>query len=220
MEAAEVLQGMHKEARALGSAVVWDKGGGQVDVVVQHGLHNFTPELRLSGPVHLVQTSGDILPVLQGLKEAVPGSVLLIEDLDPGRALLGDIVMLAVRQKALAGIVCLGTVRDVADASHLKLPLWARSCSPEAATLGKPAVLKQPIFVGRTRFEQGDWIFADQDGVVRVPKEHARLVIKAAAIKKKKELLYKQRMLAGEDLIEMMNIEGHLLRGEAVRVEF
>ncbi|MCW8206077.1 RraA family protein [Verminephrobacter aporrectodeae subsp. tuberculatae] len=220
MDIVEPLLGMLKEARALGSAVVWDKAGGHAQLVQGHGLRNFTPELRLAGPVHLVQTQGDILPVLQGLKDAAAGSVLLIEDITPGRALLGDIVMLATQCKGLGGIVCLGTVRDVADASNLKLPLWAHSCSPVAASLGKPAVAVQAIKVGDTRFECGDWVFADQDGVVRVPKAHARLVIKAAAIKNKKEQIYKQRMLAGEDLIQMMNIDGHLQRGEPIRVEF
>ncbi len=220
MASIEPVVGMLKEASALGSAVVWDKSGGNAQLVLDHRMHNLTPELRLAGPVHLVRTHGDILPVLQGLANARVGSVLLIEDLRPGRALLGDIVMLAAHQRTLGGIFCLGTVRDVADARKLNLPLWARSCSPEAATLGQPASDTLAIDVGGVMFAQDDWIFADQDGVVRVPKEHARLVIKAAAIKNKKEHMYKQRMLAGEDLVEMMNIQGHLLRGEPVRVEF
>ena len=180
MDAVDPLQGMLKDAKNLGSAVVWDKGEGKAQLVLEHGLRNFTPELRLSGPVYLVKTHGDILPVLQGLKDAPIGSVLLIEDLDPGFALLGDIVMLAVKQKELAGIVCLGTVRDVADATHLKLPLWAQSCSPAAASLGKPAIAVEHIVVGNVRFEQGDWIFADQDGMVHLSRAQARLVIKAA----------------------------------------
>lgn len=220
MVSVEPLAGMLKAAKTLGSAVVWDKSGGKAHLVERHGLTNFTPELRLAGPVHLVRTRGDILPVLQGLRDAQAGHVLLIEDLQPGRALLGDIVMLAVQHKALAGIVCLGTVRDVADASPLKVPLWAHAASPMAASLGQPANGVETIALGKAGVAQGDWLFADRDGMVHVPAEHARLVIKAAAIKNRKEQLYKQRMLAGESLIDMMNITGHLERGEPVRVEF
>jgi regulator of RNase E activity RraA len=220
MDSAKSLVGMLKAVKTLGTAVVWDKSAGKAHMVLGHGLNNFTPELRLAGPVHLVKTSGDILPVLQGLQDAESGHILLIEDIKPGRALLGDIVMLAVQQKALAGIVCLGVVRDVADASHLKVPLWAQACSPMAASLGKPANPAEVISMGNTRIVQGDWIFADQDGVVHVPAAHARFVIKAASIKNKKEQLYKERMLAGEALLEMMNINGYLERGEPMRVEF
>jgi regulator of RNase E activity RraA len=66
----------------------------------------------------------------------------------------------------------------------------------------------------------GDWLFGDRDGLVHVPGDQARLVIKAAAIKDKKERLYKQRMHDGENLITMMNVRAHLSAGEPIKVEF
>ncbi len=213
------LEAMLHEARGLGSAVVWDRGLGQASIV-DHALVNFTPGLRLVGPVHPVVTEGDILPVLQALEIIQPGHVLVIQDRQPQKALLGDIVMLGAQRRGVAGIVCSGLVRDVADAERLGLPLWAAGASPRAATLGCPRAAVAAAVVGGQSVNPGDWLFGDRDGLVHVPQHAARLVIKSAAIKDKKERLYKQRMLDGEHLVEMMNISGHVQRGEPVVVEF
>ncbi|MDO4907121.1 RraA family protein [Neisseria sp.] len=218
-----IINQMLSEAKRLGTAVVWDKGMGYVKIIKQHSLQNFTPNLFLAGPVFPVETKGEILPVLQGLNKVPEGSVLLIKDYCQKKALLGDIVMLAAKQKNLSGIVCLGGVRDVAEASILELPVWALFCSPMAASLGKinrDTHYTKSISIGDVSFDLGDWIFGDMDGMLYVPKEHARLIIKSASIKNKKEEMYKKRIIAGEDIIKMMNIEGHILRDEPIIVEF
>lgn len=207
------------ESAILSSSVVWDRAQDGV-VIVDHGLVNYTPVLKLIGPVHLVHTDGDILPVLQGLDRIQPGHVLVIQDERGEAALLGDIVMLAAKQKGVAGIVCTGLVRDIADASRLQLPVWAAGLSPCAAGLGAAAAEPVSVRLGDRSVQVGDWLFGDQDGLVLVPSSIARLTIKAAAIKEKKERVFKARMLGGESLIDMMNVNGHLYNGESIRVDF
>jgi len=203
----------------LGSSVVWDRGLGHASVV-EHRLVNLTPGLRLVGPVHPVLTEGDILPVLQALAVIPPGHLLVIEDRRPEKALLGDIVMLGAKKRGVAGILCSSFVRDVAEAERIGMPLWASAASPRASVLGQARPAPSSVCVAGQSMKAGDWLFGDRDGLVFVPEHAARLVIKAAAIKDKKERLYKQRILDGEDLVEMMNIRGHVARGEPVQVGF
>jgi 4-hydroxy-4-methyl-2-oxoglutarate aldolase len=216
---AEKFLALLAEARTLSSSVVWDRGLGHASLV-DIALINHTPELKLIGPVYAVRTDGNILAILQALDNANPHDILVIEDTVGEDALLGDIVMLAAKQKGIAGIACNGKVRDIADANRLELPVWARGVSPRATTIGEKASALGKAQLGACLLLTGDWLFGDRDGLVHVPGDQARLVIKAAAIKDKKERLYKQRMHDGENLITMMNVRAHLSAGEPIKVEF
>lgn len=213
------LEALINEASRLSSSVVSDCSMGYA-TVLNHQLTNFTPELKLIGPVHPVLTNGDILPVLQGLDDIRPGHILVIQDTKGDAALLGDIIMLAAKKKGIAGLLCTGKVRDISDASRLELPVWAASLSPNAASLGAPASTPYAIAVAGHTMTAGDWLFGDRDGLVHVHAIGARLVIKAAAIKTKKERVYKARINNGEELIVMMNIREHLASGAPIKVEF
>ncbi len=213
------LASLIKEASGLNSSVVSDRSMGYA-TVLNHHLTNFTPEIKLIGPVHLVLTDGNILPVLQGLDAIQSGHILVIQDTIGDAALLGDIIMLAAKKKGIAGLLCTGKVRDIADASRLELPVWAASLSPLAAPLGTASPMPDSVVVAGHTINSGDWLFGDRDGLVHVPAACARLVIKAAAIKNKKERVYKTRINNGEGLIVMMNIREHLASGAAIKVEF
>ena len=213
------LTALIQEASRLGSSVVADCGGGCA-TILNHQLINYTPELKLIGPVYPVLTNGDILPVLQGLDAIPPGHLMVIQDTKGEDALLGDIIMLAAKKKGIAGLLCSGKVRDISDASRLGLPVWAAAVSPKAAALGMPASMPDSVVVAKHTAAIGDWLFGDRDGLVHVPAKSARLIIKAAAIKDKKERIYKARIHNGEELFVMMNIREHLTTGEAIRVEF
>ena len=217
--AGDRLTALIQEASRLGSSVVVDCGGGCA-TILNHQLVNYTPELKLIGPVYPVLTNGDILPVLQGLDAIPPRHVMVIQDTKGDAALLGDIIMLAAKKKGVAGLLCTGKVRDISDASRLGLPVWAAAVSPKAAALGVPASMPVSVKVAKHTIAFGDWLFGDRDGLVHVPAKSARLIIKAAAIKDKKERIYKARIHNGEELFVMMNVRGHLTAGEAIRVEF
>jgi len=213
------LEILMSEAKKLSSSVVSDKGMGRANVL-DHKLINFTPNIKLIGPVHLVKTDGDILPVLQGLDSISPGYILLIEDSIREEALLGDIIMLAAVKKGVKGLLCSGKIRDISEADNLGISVWAESVSPKAAGLGKFSSPVESVMLAGVKIESGDWLFGDQDGLVHVPANDARLIIKSASIKDKKERIYKQRMENGEKLIEMMNVRKHVSSGEAIKVDF
>lgn len=214
------LPALMHEAAGLNSSVISDCGM-KYTTILSHQLTNFTPELKLIGPVHPVLTHGHILPVLQGLDAIRPGYILVIQDTKGEAALLGDIIMLAAIKKGIAGVICTGKVRDISDASRLGLPVWAASLSPTAAPLGMAAPQVQgSVVISHQTITANDWLFGDRDGLAHVPEMNARLIIKAAAIKNKKEHIYKTRIHGGEELIVMMNIREHLASGAAIKVEF
>ena len=209
-----------KEASRLSSSVIWDCGRGNV-FVINHSFTNYTPQLKLIGPAYPVSTNGDILPIIQAINDISPGFLLVINDSISKAALLGDIIMLAAKKKNVSGILCSGIVRDVADASNLEMPLWALNAAPNSCKLGVASPTpSHKVEIAKQEICFGDWLFGDRDGLVCLPAKYARLVIKSACIKNKKENNYKNRIYNGENLFEMMNIEAHIARGENIKVEF
>ena len=209
-----------KEASRLSSSVIWDCGRGNVSII-NHNFINYTRQLKLIGPAYTVSTNGEILPIIQAINEISPGFLLVINDNTSKAALLGDIIMLAAKKKNISGILCSGIVRDVADANNLEMPLWALNSSPNSCKLGVASTtLKNKLEIAKQEICFGDWLFGDRDGLVCLPAKYARLVIKSACIKNKKENNYKSRIHNGESLFNMMNIGGHITRGEDIKVEF
>jgi regulator of RNase E activity RraA len=210
-------------ARRLSPSVVWDRCRGHGWVPAAQ-LVNFTPSLALTGPVFPVRTQCSILPVLQALAVIPAARILVVHDDAPGaspRALLGDIIMSAAKHQGIAGIVCFGWVRDVKEAEPLKLPLWAYGATPVPAAVGAAAAqVPAPLALAGGSLEPDDWMFGDRDGLVVVPRAHARQIIKAAELKDRKETFFKKRIRDGEVLHEMMNLEGHLQRQEPLQVDF
>jgi 4-hydroxy-4-methyl-2-oxoglutarate aldolase len=208
-------------ARRLSTSLVCDRLYDHGSVI-RAPLINVTPGLLLAGPAFPITTEGAILPILQALDVVPPHHVLVIQDTSASeRALLGDIILTAARQQELGGVVCLGTIRDLDEAPKIQVPLWASGASPQAAGLGRRAPqVPCDVTLGTTLVRPGDWLFGDRDGLVCVDREWIRVILKAAALKGKKERLYKERLCAGERLTEMMNVRRHLEHGEPIVVEF
>lgn len=93
-------------------------------------------------------------------------------------AILGD--MLATRAVALraSGAVVDGAVRDLAGLKEAGLPFVARGVAPMAAhaTL-VPVAYDVPVRFGDITVLPGDWILADEDGVLVLPLDLVDLVI-------------------------------------------
>jgi regulator of RNase E activity RraA len=147
--------------------------------------------------------------------------LVIADDAEDGDALLGDIILTALRDQRAGGVVCRGRVRDVGAAETIGVPLWASGVTPRSCVVGN-AMPRMPreINLNGVTVRPGDWLFGDADGLVRVAQEHARNVIKGAALKGRRERVCLARMAAGERLLDMMNVPNALNGTGAVRVPF
>lgn len=119
---------------------------------------------------------------VQMIEEANPGDVgvIVIED-GLNIAAVGGLMMTTAKAREMAGMVLDGGVRDVAELRNLGLPVYARSYTPATAVGRYISVSKnEPVLCAGVLVKPGDIIVADEDGVVRVPKEHAQEVLKVA----------------------------------------
>lgn len=130
------------------------------------------------------------------------GDVLVIDAMgyeDGG--ILGDVICARLKVLGVAGVVCHGAMRDVAEISALGLKLFCRTPSPPPSFVS--LMLQEmdvPVACGGVTVFPGDAIVADTDGVAVCPAHLADAVLPAAAEQDEVEAYIRGRVLAGEKL--------------------
>lgn len=125
-----------------------------------------------------------------GQIDAVEGPVVaVIKDVDsrPGRgASFGDGMARLHKRLGVVGAIVDGTVRDLEGIRQVGLPIYAWGRVPGHGVFNVTRV-NAPLTVGQMRVRPGDLVFADGDGCVRIPLEHAEEVLALAKQVRKKE---------------------------------
>jgi regulator of RNase E activity RraA len=111
----------------------------------------------------------------------------------------------------LAAVVVDGFVRDLERLSTLELPIFARGLTPQG-----PGEAGVPLRIGEAEVRSGDWIVADADGVVVIPKDDLDDVLSRAEAISAAEAACFDRVLGGASLLDQPYQDGTILR-EAIR---
>ena len=145
-----------------------------------------------------------------------PGDIIVIDH--KGRtdvAGWGGILSTAATVKRVAGVIIDGATRDVDEAKGLGLPLFAKAAVPLTAR-GRiiEDATNEPIEIAGGAVRPGDYIIADNSGVVVVPADRAAEVTPAAEAIVAREAAMARDVLAGKSVVEVMgtNYEQMLAR--------
>jgi RraA family protein len=177
--------------------------------VMDAGIRPVRTGLTLCGLARTVRTGDDFLTVLQALREASPGEVLVIDPQGANRAVAGELFSTEAHRKGLAGIVIDGACRDTRYLRELPLPVYARSSNPLAGTSRELHETQVPVSCGGVTVEPGDVVFGDDDGIVVLhPADLPRLVPLAREIQRAEQAAL-ERMRRGESLFDLLNFEEH-----------
>jgi len=99
--------------------------------------------------------------------------VLVIDAGGVAPAIWGELASNSAKNRQLEGVVIDGAMRDSDDNLRLGLPLFCKLICPNA---GEPKGLGEigaTIRLSGVPVRPGDWIIADNDGVVVIPQENA-----------------------------------------------
>jgi regulator of RNase E activity RraA len=127
----------------------------------------------------------------------------------PGRAYFGDLnASLAIRAGA-AGAVIDGVTRDSEDVRRLGLPVYAHAshCN-DIKYEGTLKSMNMPIEIGGVPVCNGDVVFADEDGVVVVPRARWAEVEARAWEVLGNEAQIRLNAARGMDAVELLNSFG------------
>lgn len=129
----------------------------------------------LSGPDVLKRTD---LAQRRAIEECPPGHVLVVDCLGLANgAAIGDILATRLKVREVEGLVSDACVRDADGVRASGLPVWCPGAAAPASVASlSDGDLNVPIGCGGVAVIPGDWIVADNDGVVVVPQALAEEV--------------------------------------------
>ena len=150
---------------------------------------------KITGPALTVRTRiGDNLTCHKALELAKFGDVIVIDARgNKQKSPWGGLMSLFCKMRGIEGIVVDGAVRDKADITKMRYPVFSRTVAPESCVKEYLGAINVPIQCGGVLVKPGDVIVGDDDGVAVVPKEKSREVLeKSRRIAEKEEKLIEQ----------------------------
>ena len=162
-------------------------------------------EMKLAGramPVLMIDVHGPQKKPFGKLTEALdqlqPGEIYLASGGDMRCAYWGEILTATARTRGAVGAVINGFHRDTPQVLAQDWPVFSRGrFAQDSAVRTQVADYRCPIDCGGVWVEPGDFVFADQDGVVIIPRCHEEEVIVRSLEKARGEKLVRKEIEAG-----------------------
>ena len=116
---------------------------------------------------------GDWAKPVEAIDTANPGDIIVIDAAGGDKAVWGELATWSCVEKKVGGVVIDGAIRDVDEIRALKFPAFAKKINPTAGDPKGFGEINIEIKCGAVKVRPDDWIIADDNGIVVVPKEMA-----------------------------------------------
>lgn len=133
-----------------------------------------------------------------------------------GICYFGELIAVGMKERGCVGALVDGGVRDVRWFEHHGFPVYAQYRSPvQSIGRWKVTAWQVPVFVrGATtkvvRIEPGDFILADADGAIVIPRALLTTVLEKAESLTYKEAQIRDELEKGLSLADALNRYGHV----------
>ncbi len=142
--------------------------------IVEPMLHSFGGRPSCSGRIATLKLFEDNSLVRKAVESDGEGKVLVI---DGGgslrRALVGDQLAALAVQNGWAGLVVYGCIRDSRAIGEMDLGVFALDTHPLKTVKRNVGEADIPVTFGGVTFHPGEWLYADEDGIVVSAKQLA-----------------------------------------------
>ncbi|MHC4608105.1 MAG: orotidine 5'-phosphate decarboxylase / HUMPS family protein, partial [Planctomycetota bacterium] len=138
------------------------------------GIVPVTPGKKYCGPVVTVRTyPGDWAKPVEAIDVAKEGEVLVIDAGGVGPAIWGELASESCLQRKIPGVVIDGAIRDIDAIREIGFAAHAKITMPTAGEPKGFGEINVPVKIAGVLVEPGDWVLADDSGVVRIPRAKA-----------------------------------------------
>ena len=132
-------------------------------------LRHFGGVRRFCGPIRTVRIFEDNVLVLETLRQAPAGSVVVADGGGSVRvALMGDRLAGIAIDQGLAGVVINGCIRDSAEIGSMAIGVMAVGTVPRRSAKRGEGERDVEVTFGGVTFLPGAWLYADEDGILVV----------------------------------------------------
>ena len=149
---------------------------------------------------------------IEAIDSLLPGEVAVVGTQKSVRnAPWGELLSTASRARGARGAIVDGLVRDVQKIEELGFPVFASGIKPvDSMGRGCVTAYNVPVECGEVLVHPGDFVFADFDGVVVVPKAMVAEVMALAAEKVRRETSSREELMQGAYLRDVFQKYGVL----------
>lgn len=171
------------------------------------GLEPLQAGVKVFGRAITVRTyPGDWAKPVEAIDAAKPGEILVIDAGGRGPAVWGELASESAKVRGLRAVLIDGAIRDVDAIRAIGFPAWARLRTPTAWEPKGFGEIGAPIHCGGQRVMPGDWIVADDSGIVRIPKEKLSEIVNRASDVYEHEARLRAEIRAGGTLSSLKEL--------------
>ncbi len=167
---------------------------------------------RAAGPaVTVLSQPGDNLMIHAAIEVCRPGDVLVVTTTSESTdGMFGELLATSCQAHGIAGLIIDAGVRDTADLTAMRFPVWAKAISAQGTVKATAGSVNIPVVCAGAIVRPGDAIVADDDGVVVVAREAAAEVLKLALQRRDKEVQSREKLRRGELGVDFYGLRAKL----------
>ncbi len=163
---------------------------------------------RVVGKAVTVFTAdGDWAKTVEAIDVAGAGDIIVIDARGGATATWGELASESCKLKGIAGLVNDGACRDIDDINEMGFPVWSRWIVPNAGEPKGHGQIGLEIKCGGQTVRNGDWIIADDMGVVVVPQDEAQEIANRALEVLEKENRLREEIRRGKTLSDVLHLK-------------
>ncbi len=190
---------------------------GYDNCVLPPGISALIPGQKLAGEIFTIDGHFEVgqddnetlISWATVLSRAPTGKVLVCQPNTYEVALMGELSSEVLKKKGVRGYIVDGATRDVSFLLENKFPTFCRFNTPkDIVGRWKAKSMGQPIDIGGVRIVSGDYVLADIDGVVIIPRNMAEEAIAATEVKAGAETEMRSALMAGMDPVDALKKYG------------
>ena len=154
---------------------------------------------------------GDNLMIHAAIEVCKPGDLLVVVTTsDSTDGMFGELLATSCQAHGIAGLIIDAGVRDVADLTAMKFPVWSKAISSQGTVKATPGSVNIDVVCAGAIVRPGDVVIGDIDGVVVVRRETAAEVVELGQKRIENEQRSRTRLKARELGVDFYGLRAKL----------
>jgi len=184
---------------------------GYPDKLLPHNIRPMNLKDKIAGPVFTIAGAIDksldkntsLLKWCEMLSQAPKGHILICQPNDDTVAHMGELSAETLTFKGIKGYIVDGGCRDSAFVDQIGFPVYCRYYTPrDVVATWCTTELGGNINIGCVSIQTNDFVLADRDGIIIIPKDIVEEVIEKTEEVMKTENLVRKAILSGVDPVD------------------